>query len=369
MRFEDDIKGFISGQQVTGDIARFYFFCLAFDQMMKEGVIGDIAELGVYKGNTASLLAVMARRMGTTAWILDTFEGFRPDDLTGIDSHHGMEFEDTSLEEVRGLVGEQNVRYVKGYFPESAAQMPSDLSFSLVHLDCDLYVSLKSALPYFYRRLLPGGYLIIHDYASLSWDGAEMAVDEFFADKQEPIIPLTDACGSAVIRKGYDGGRNNWMMRQRFSRFSEQWASAARGGLATLLGSGWSGTEAWGVWGLGHSHILNLYMKHAPTGDLAVDFDVAAALVGRRKTQEVDVLVGGEIQTTWFFSPGQNRSQRNVIVSRAAFEEGDWGYPVLRLELRPRDVEPTKELDPTSSDPRSLGVALFALRHRTPNPP
>ena len=80
-------------------------------------------------------------------------------------------------------------------------QMPNDLKFALVHIDCDLYTPIVNALNYFYPRLMPGGYLIIHDYFSLAWDGAEKAVDEFFADKFEPVIPLTDGCGSAVIRK------------------------------------------------------------------------------------------------------------------------------------------------------------------------
>jgi hypothetical protein len=46
-----------------------------------------------------------------------------------VDAVRKMEFEDTSLETVRVLAGEQNVRYIKGYFPESASQMPDDKSF------------------------------------------------------------------------------------------------------------------------------------------------------------------------------------------------------------------------------------------------
>lgn len=67
VRLEDDIRGFIAHGQNEGDISRFYFFCLAFDQLIKEGVRGDVAELGTYQGNTASMLATMARRMGSTA--------------------------------------------------------------------------------------------------------------------------------------------------------------------------------------------------------------------------------------------------------------------------------------------------------------
>lgn len=363
IRLEDDIKGFNAGQLYEGDASRFYFLCLAFDQVMKEGVRGDVAELGVYKGNTATVLANMARRMGTTAWLLDTFEGFNPDDLKGIDAVHSMEFADTSLEAVRALVGEENVRYVKGYFPQSASQMPDDLSFSLVHVDCDLYVPIVEALNYFYPRLAPGGYLIVHDYASLAWDGAEKAVDEFFADKPESVIPLTDGSGSVVIRKARSAtGRGNWLMQRRCAKFSDRWTSAGQGGLIDILGTGWSDAEPWGVWGLGASHTMDLYMAHPPADNVTVEIDGKAALEGPRRSQEIAVFVGGELFAIWRFSLENNRAKRSVTVPAAAVGVGQWNFPVLRLEFRPREVVPVIELDPATNDKRALGLALFAIR-------
>ena len=182
------------------DMSRFYFFCLVFDQIAKEGLQGNFAELGVNKGHTAALLATFARRIGTTAYLLDTFEGFSTQDLQGIDAGREIEFADTSLEKVREWVGEDNVTYIKGFFPASAVQMSDDLLFSLVHIDCDLYAPARSALEYFYPRMVPGGFIIIHDYHSLYWDGLEQAVDEFFADKPESLVPVPDACGSVVVR-------------------------------------------------------------------------------------------------------------------------------------------------------------------------
>jgi len=363
VRLEEDIRGLLNGRTAHGDISRFYFFCNAFDQMMKEGVRGDIAELGTYKGETATVLATMARRMDTTAWVLDTFEGFNLADLTGVDAVHKMEFDDTSLEAVRALVGEQNVRYIKGYFPESASQMPDGLAFCLVHIDCDLYVPITHALKYFYPRLVPGGYLIVHDYASLSWDGAEKAVDEFFADKPEAIIPLTDGCGSAVIRKARAPGRGgNWLMRKKSALFSESWVKAGGGGLLPILGDGWSGDEVFGVWGLGASHVLNLYMDTQPVGDIKVEVQAGAALVGARQTQAVDVLVDGTILATWQFSMDNNHAVRNVTVPLAAVVAGDWGFPLIRLEFRPHDVRPVNQLNPENSDVRPLGMALARIR-------
>lgn len=363
VRLEDDIKGFVAGGQVDGDISRFYFFCVAFDQMMKEGVRGDVAELGVYQGNTATMLANMARRMGTTAWLLDTFEGFNPDDLMGTDAGHRMQFADTSLEAVRALVGEANVRYVKGYFPQSASQMPDDLAFSLVHIDCDLYGPIMHGLNYFYPRVLPGGYLIVHDYAALAWRGAEQAVDDFFADKPEQVIPLTDGCGSAVIRKvGAPARSGNWLMRNRCARFSEQWASAAQGGLMHILGSGWSDPEPWGIWGIGTSHALNIYLERPPAADVTVDVDCAVALLGARRSQHVGVFVGAELFAVWHFSEANNRAQRSVTVPARLASVGECQSPVLHLEFRPREVAPISELDPSKSDHRALGLALLAIR-------
>ena len=106
------------------DMARFYFFCFVFELIIKEQLQGDIAELGVYKGGTASLLATFARELNRTAWLMDTFEGFNAADLTGVDSGLPVDFRDTSLASVRALVGEQNVQYVKGYFPETASAIP-----------------------------------------------------------------------------------------------------------------------------------------------------------------------------------------------------------------------------------------------------
>ncbi len=370
VRLDDDIRGFTAGGANEGDISRFYFFCLAFDQLMKEGIRADVAELGVYKGHTASVLATMARRMGTTAWILDTFEGFNPTDLQGVDSAHAMEFADTSLPEVRALVGEENVRYIKGYFPDSAAQLPDDATYSLVHIDCDLYLPISNALKYFYPRLVPGGYLIVHDYASLAWDGAEQAVDEFFEDKPEAVIPLSDGCGSAVIRKAWSpGDRANASVRRRRALFmkrcellTKSWTSAGKGALRDLLGSGWSGAEDFGVWGVGDAHTLNLTFPVQPTEDVVIEVDAAAALVGQRTEQRIDVLAGGKIVATWRFTRRENQAKRPVRVDAAAVTVGEDGYPLLQLVFRPQSVEPVIDLDPAINDVRPLGLALVGIR-------
>jgi len=43
--------------------------------------------------------------------------------------------------------------------------------------------------------------LNMHNYSSLYWDGAESAIDEFFADKPERLVPVPDKSGTVVVRK------------------------------------------------------------------------------------------------------------------------------------------------------------------------
>ena len=200
---ERDFARFIAGNEENngGDIARWYFLNLTIEQLLKEAVSGDVAELGVYKGNTAAILARYAERTAARCYLFDTFEGFSSRDMEGIDSGVPMAFGDARLEDVRRLVASNAAVYVQGWFPDTLATLDADPRFALVHIDCDLYKPMKAGLEYFYPRLVTGGVLIMHDYLSLHWCGIEQAIDEFFADKPERLVCVPDKSGTVVIRK------------------------------------------------------------------------------------------------------------------------------------------------------------------------
>jgi hypothetical protein len=191
--------------QQRGDLSRFYFLNLVCEQILKEGITGDIAELGVFRGNSAATLNKLAQALGTTAYLLDTFQGFDSRDVQGPDAGVTMTFSQTSLQLAQSIAGAENAEYIVGRFPESASQLPSNAVYCLVHIDCDLYAPCKAALEYFYPRMRPGGFLVLHDYTALYWDGIEMAIDEFFSNKPERVIPIPDRFGTAVIRKCFAG--------------------------------------------------------------------------------------------------------------------------------------------------------------------
>jgi hypothetical protein len=188
----------------ASDLPRLYSLVLNIQQTLEENVAGDFAELGVYRGNSAAVLAHYARKSGRNVFLFDTFEGFDAKDLVGVDRSHAMEFDDTSLASVREFVGEENVRYIPGYFPASVPPELDRAQFSVVHLDCDLYEPIKAGMNFFFPRLSPGGMMIVHDYANPHWKGVSKAVDEFLAARPERPVLMPDRSGTAIIRKIHD---------------------------------------------------------------------------------------------------------------------------------------------------------------------
>ena len=185
----------------AGDLPRLYALIFNVKQIMEENVPGDMAELGVYKGNSAAALAHFARQNNRRLFLFDTFAGFDRRDLVGTDRQKDIEFADTSLDQVRTLVGEDAATFVQGRFPESIPSNLFEARFSVVHIDCDLYEPAKAGLEFFYPRLSPGGLLIIHDYGNPYWPGIKSAVDEFCRGIPERPLVFNDKSGTAMIRK------------------------------------------------------------------------------------------------------------------------------------------------------------------------
>jgi len=201
-----DLENWLKGnyENNIGDVTRFFFLNLCIDYLLEENISGNVAEVGVYKGNSAFLLAKYAQHpnVKSTCYLFDTFEGFDTRDIKELDVDvDKTQFQDTSIEYVKKNVGTNNVVYVKGYFPESLTHVGEIDSFSLVHIDCDLEKPIADSLHYFYPRLKKGGFLIMHDHSSFHWPGAKRTIDSFFDNKPESIIPIPDKSGTCVVRK------------------------------------------------------------------------------------------------------------------------------------------------------------------------
>lgn len=186
-----------------GDTARLWSFILNCKQVLSEGVEGDFAELGVWRGNTASILAHYASLHQRQLFLFDTYEGFSKEDLQGIDASKDTDFNNTSIELVKQVIGAAAdcCHFVKGFFPDTITNDHRSRKYAIVSLDCDLYAPTKAGLEFFYDRMPKGGLFMLHDYSSLHWDGSKKAIDEFCKLTGEHVILMPDKSGSAFIRK------------------------------------------------------------------------------------------------------------------------------------------------------------------------
>ncbi|MCP4645150.1 MAG: hypothetical protein GY851_32210 [bacterium] len=161
---------------------------------------GDVAELGVYRGGSARLLARVfaGHAPDKRVMLFDTFEGL-PSHDTDRDAHRQGDLAGTSFDEVRTFLSDcANVEFRRGLFSETLPSVAGQ-RFCYVHVDADLYASVQECCEFFLPRLVTCGVLVFDDYGFLSCPGARQAVDEFFADKPETPLYLTT--GQCLVRK------------------------------------------------------------------------------------------------------------------------------------------------------------------------
>lgn len=142
------------------------------------GVSGDVAEVGVYRGGSAKVLA--AELPGRPLHLFDTFAGMPGEAVGPADNVcRAGDFGDTSEARVRRLV--PSARLYVGTFPGTASVLDDRVRFALVHIDVDLYRSTLDALAFFWPLLVSGGRVVLDDHNCPSCEGATLAAREFFA--------------------------------------------------------------------------------------------------------------------------------------------------------------------------------------------
>lgn len=180
---------------------------------------GDVIECGVFRGNSIRRISRKVVELAPTKQVFacDSFEGFPENRIVSQDlSLFRFRFKirrkfrqatdvPTRLNrffEVYGVHG----HVVKGYFSDTLPKL-AERKYCFIHVDCDIYESHLDCLNILYDSLVPGGVLVLDDYAQPKWPGATLAVDEFFAHRQEKPQQLTSRMSPAwYVRKPLDAG-------------------------------------------------------------------------------------------------------------------------------------------------------------------
>lgn len=181
------------------DYVRVKTFELLVDEIKKNKIKGNVAELGVFKGEFAEF--INGAFPDRVLYLFDTFEGFNEDELIkGAEGEVQNAFRDIFKETSVDIVNNRmrykdKVKIKKGYFPQSLGEL--DDNFAFVSLDCDWEESLYQGILYFYPRLSKGGYIMIHDYNN-ALDCAEKAIKRYENEMRE-LLPKVPICDTQVL--------------------------------------------------------------------------------------------------------------------------------------------------------------------------
>jgi hypothetical protein len=115
---------------------------------------------------------------------IDSFEGLpEPGKYDTFHKKGDFALSEDELQKIithRNIFHRDKVFIYKGFSPEVFNKFDPHETFAFVHVDVDLYQSVKDALDYFYPRMVAGGMMIFDDYGFETTPGAKKAIDEWF---------------------------------------------------------------------------------------------------------------------------------------------------------------------------------------------
>ena len=161
-----------------------------------EGIAGDPAECGVYKGASSHLILCANRTAAypRTHFAFDSYAGLsQPDAIDG--QHWSSGDLSVSLDQVRSnLARLGKVELMQGWIPQRFPEV-AQRSFAFIHVDVDLYQPTLDSIEFFYPRMPPGAVFVCDDYGCSTCPGATAAIDGYLADKPEKMLALPDGGG------------------------------------------------------------------------------------------------------------------------------------------------------------------------------
>lgn len=211
---------------MTG-VARLHALVEAVRYCVDAGVRGSLAECGVWRGGSVLAMVLTLQQLGVSdrdVFLFDTFEGMTAPtehdvSITGssaLEEWHDAERTGTRLysdlfdaqlfnrDAVRSLLTstgypEDRLHLVAGPVEQTLPPATPE-RLALLRLDTDWYESTRHELVHLFPQLSPGGVLIVDDYGHFA--GCARAVDEYFADRNRPLLVPVDYTCRLALKSG-----------------------------------------------------------------------------------------------------------------------------------------------------------------------
>ena len=171
---------------------------------------GDFVECGVSWGCVSS--AIMESldwdRLGKTFYLLDTFSGMDESLLTESEKASGFSEKNATykatggyalnIDTVRANFSQwKNVRIIQGIVPDTLAKIDSQ-KIVYLHLDMNCTVPEIAAVEGLWERIVPGGMILMDDFAFYSFDAQHEAFKEFARKHDQKILALPTGQGLMI---------------------------------------------------------------------------------------------------------------------------------------------------------------------------
>ena len=180
-------------------------------RLRADKVPGDFIELGVLAGQTLIPLGYIAECMGRKCYGVDSFRGMgeptKEDGKRGAELYHKGRFDQKGAAYILARVEraglKETVEIWEGFVPAVLSVRTPNFTFALAHLDLDTYAPTKAALAWTWPKVVPGGYLAVHDSATLNRSVLAARATTEFAKEHEREMSSCGVSGITVwFRKG-----------------------------------------------------------------------------------------------------------------------------------------------------------------------
>jgi O-methyltransferase len=189
-------------------------FCI--EACLAQGVPGDIAECGAWRGGAGILMrGLLAAHAITdrTVWVADSFQGLPAPPVNSVDegmynapevvasNHFRVDLAMVQNAFARYGLLDQQVQFLPGWFHETLPTAPIE-QLAVLRLDGDYYASTRVTLEQLYPKVAAGGFVIIDDWGLDHICGEKEAVLEYRRTYgiTDEILPID--YHSAYWRKG-----------------------------------------------------------------------------------------------------------------------------------------------------------------------
>jgi O-methyltransferase len=174
------------------------------EAVMRDQVLGDFVETGVWRGGTCIFMRATLNVHGDQTrkiWVADSFEGLpKPDgryqqdegDLHWTHSELAISLDQVKANFSRYGLLDERVCFLKGWFKDTLPAAPIE-RLAILRLDGDMYSSTMDALASLYLKLSSGGFVIIDDYGAIK--ACRKAVTDFREHNKinDPILPIDES--------------------------------------------------------------------------------------------------------------------------------------------------------------------------------